>query len=108
MTKRDKLNNYIKENLNNIINSNIYVTKLKYKTLTLRIINNSKKYTTVSVFEINSYYNKYYKNLLKKTKIRKNLSKGIRRKFTYNSDILLNSKLDYVFRNILDYINYEL
>lgn len=108
MTKREKLNNYIKENLNNIINGNIYITGLKYKTLKVRIINNSKKYIVISVFEINSYYNKYYKNLLKKTKIRKNLSRGICKKFTYNPDILLNSKLDYVFRNILDYVNYEL
>lgn len=108
MTKRKKLNNYIKENLNNIINGNIYITELKYKTLKVRIINNSKKYTIISVFEINSYYSKYYKNLLKKTKIIKKLSKSICIKFTYSPDILSKNKLDYIFRNILDYVNYEL
>lgn len=109
MNKTEKLNKFIeKENLENLINSTICIRKLRYKTIKLLIINKNKKYFTVSVFEIKSYRNKYYKNIIEKSKIRYNNSKYITEKFNNNIDILLNSKLDYVFKSILDYMNYEL
>lgn len=109
MNKTEKLNKFIeKENLENLINSTIYVKKLKYKTIKLLIIKRNKKDITIIVYEIKSYRNKYYKNVIEKSKIRYNNSKYITKKFDNNIDILSNSKLDYIFKNILDYLNYEL
>jgi hypothetical protein len=109
MNKTEKLNKFIeKENLENLINSTICVRKLKYKTIKLLIIKRNKKDITIIVYEIKSYRNKYYKNIIEKSKIRYNNSKYITKKFDNNIDILSNSKLDYIFKNILDYLNYEL
>ena len=109
MNKTEKLNKFVeKENLEKLINSIICVRKLKYKTIRLIIIKENKKDMTITEYEIKSYHNKYYKNIIEKSKIRYNNSKYITKKFDNNIDILLNSKLDYVFRNILDYVNYEL
>ncbi len=109
MNKTEKLNKFIeKENLENLINSTICVRKLKYKTIKLLIIKRNKKDITIIVYEIKSYHNKYYKNIIEKSKIRYNNSKYITKKFDNNIDILSNSKLDYIFKNILDYLNYEL
>ena len=106
MNKKDKLNEYIEKNLENLINSIICVRKLKHKTIRLLIIKKSKKYFTMSVFEIKSYYGKYYKKIIEKSKIRYDISKYVTKKFDNNIDILSNSKLDYVFRCILDYLDY--
>lgn len=109
MNKTEKLNKFIeKENLENLINSTICIRKLKYKTIKLLIIKRNKKDITIIVYEIKSYRNKYYKNIIEKSKIRYNNSKYITKKFDNNIDILLNSKLDYIFKKILDYLNYEL
>lgn len=108
MTKRDKLNKYIKENLNIIINSNIIITNLNYKSIKLVIQKECKKSRTVIVFEIKSYYNKYYKKLNSKAVLRNNLSNCFDKKINSNFNLLLNNKLDYVFKKILDYLNYEL
>lgn len=109
MNKTEKLNKFIeKENLETLINSTICVRKLKYKTIKLLIIKRNKKDITIIVYEIKSYRNKYYKNIIEKSKIRYNNSKYITKKFDNNIDILSNSKLDYIFKNILDYLNYEL
>lgn len=109
MNKTEKLNKFIeKENLENLINSTICIRKLKYKTIKLLIIKRNKKDITIIVYEIKSYRNKYYKNIIEKSKIRYNNSKYITKKFDNNIDILSNSKLDYIFKNILDYLNYEL
>jgi hypothetical protein len=109
MDKTEKLNKFVeKENLEKLINSIVCVRKLKHKTIKLLIIKRYKKNMTITEYEIKSYYNKYYKSILKKSKIRYNNSKYITEKFNDNIDILSNSKLDSVFRRILDYLNYEL
>lgn len=98
MTKRDKLNKYIKENLNIIINSNIIITNLNYKSIKLVIQKECKKSRTVAVFEIKSYYNKYYKKLNSKAVLRNNLSNCFDKKINSNFNLLFNNKLDYIFK----------
>lgn len=107
MTKREKLNKYVKENLNNIVKSNIIITNLKYKTIKLVIQKECKKSRTVTVFKIKSYYNKYYKKLNSKAVLRNNLSNCFDRKINDNFNLLSDNKLDYVFKKILDYLNFE-
>ena len=108
MTKKDKLNNYANKELKNIIKATIHIKKVKHKTIKLWVINRNKKQTTITAFEIKSYYNKYYKKLIEKFIFKNDLDKCYTRKFIDNYDILLKNKLDYIFRNILDYVNYEL